>query len=307
MWRKYSLFLILLLFCSFSAERDPGKEYHDDSLRVQQPALITFGTIADLQYCDCEPSGNRFYRNSLAKAREAVATFENERVDFVINLGDLIDKDIRSYEAPMEIFNNSSLTYYHCAGNHDLFPTRREQNRVPHLSMSNPYFSFSQKGFRFIILDATDVSSFSWSAKRRKEAYILIEGLKSQGKEYGESYNGALGEEQMNWLKKELEESVAASENVLIFCHNPVWPEGRHNLLNSEDILNMMAGFDNIIAWFNGHNHSGSYGNRHLIHFVGLKGMVETETVYSYSVIEIYSNKIWIKGYGSEKSQILAY
>ena len=65
--------------------------------------------------------------------------------------------------------------------------------------------------------------------------------------------------------------------------------------------------YQNIIAWFNGHNHAGNYGNFNMIHFVTIKGMVETETNNSFALVEVYRNKIWIKGYGREKSQILAY
>jgi hypothetical protein len=38
-----------------------------------------------------------------------------------------------------------------------------------------------------------------------------------------------------------------------------------------------------------------------------MRGMVETEKTNSYSLVEVYKNKIWIKGSGREKSQILAY
>ena len=70
--------------------------------------------------------------------------------------------------------------------------------------------------------------------------------------------------------------------------------------------LSILEKYSNIIAWFNGHNHAGNYGNFNLIHFVTLRGMVETEANNSFAEIEIYRNKIWIKGSGREKSQILA-
>jgi len=38
-----------------------------------------------------------------------------------------------------------------------------------------------------------------------------------------------------------------------------------------------------------------------------MKGMVETENTNSFAMVEVYNNRIWIKGYGREKSQILAY
>jgi hypothetical protein len=44
-----------------------------------------------------------------------------------------------------------------------------------------------------------------------------------------------------------------------------------------------------------------------MIHFVTFKGMVETEAGNSYALVEVYKNKLWIRGSGREKSQILAY
>jgi hypothetical protein len=44
-----------------------------------------------------------------------------------------------------------------------------------------------------------------------------------------------------------------------------------------------------------------------MIHFVTFKGMVETDANNSFALVEVYKNKIWIRGYGREKSQILAY
>jgi manganese-dependent ADP-ribose/CDP-alcohol diphosphatase len=90
-------------------------------------------------------------------------------------------------------------------------------------------------------------------------------------------------------------------------CHFPIWPENEHNLLNYNDVLSILEKYDNIIAWFAGHNHPGNYGNFNMIHFVTMKGMVETEEANSCAIVEVYKNKIWIKGYGREKSQILAY
>ena len=54
-------------------------------------------------------------------------------------------------------------------------------------------------------------------------------------------------------------------------------------------------------------NHSGGYGNYNFVHCVNFKGMVDTKETNAYSVVEIYHNKIWIKGRGRERAQRLAY
>ena len=86
-----------------------------------------------------------------------------------------------------------------------------------------------------------------------------------------------------------------------------MFPESEHNLLNDKDVLYILKGYTNVIAFFAGHNHHGNYGNLNMTHFVNLKGMVETENTTSFSRVEVYGHKIWIHGTGREKSVILAY
>src|SRR4051812_33523807 len=49
------------------------------------------GLITDLHYGDKPASKTRFYRETPAKLREAVAKLNEERPDVVVELGDLID------------------------------------------------------------------------------------------------------------------------------------------------------------------------------------------------------------------------
>jgi len=72
-------------------------------------------------------------------------------------------------------------------------------------------------------------------------------------------------------------------------------------------VLGILGSYDNIIAWFAGHDHRGGYGNFNLIHCVTFRGMVETADENSFAIVDVYKNKIWIRGFGREKSRILAY
>ena len=58
---------------------DEGK----DRLRV--------GLITDLHHADKPPAGTRHYRETLGKLAEAATQFEKDKVNFVVELGDLID------------------------------------------------------------------------------------------------------------------------------------------------------------------------------------------------------------------------
>ena len=62
-----------------------------------------------------------------------------------------------------------------------------------------------------------------------------------------------------------------------------------------------------VKLWLNGHNHAGNYAFHHGVHFVNLKGMIETENENAYSTIVLGENTIEITGFGREKSQSLSF
>ena len=300
--------LILSLFVSLSMTKTNNNSNPGSALQSQKP-IFTFGIIADIQYSDYDPSGTRFYRSSLNKLREALTSFKNDSVGFVINLGDLIDKDFKSYAPVINIIDSSGLKFFNVPGNHDYSVEPKLKKKIPVLNTAKEgYYSFKQGAFRFIVLNGNEISTYSSDKKQDIEkARNLITEIKEKNEKNGVEWNGGIGINQIEWLTKELDDASAKGEKVFIICHFPVLPENEHNILNYKEILQVVEKYKNIIAWFNGHNHAGNYGNFNLIHFVTFKGVVETENINSFAVIEVYKNKLWIHGYGREKSQILAY
>jgi predicted phosphodiesterase len=277
--------------------------------RQDQEPLFSFGIIADVQYSDNEPAGTRFYRSSVGKLRTALESLKADSVNFVINLGDLIDKDFSSYKPLMEIIDTSEINLYHVTGNHDYSVESSLKKCLPVLDYAKDgYYSFIYEKFRFIFLNGNDISTYiSDNKKNILLAEELISTLRKQEALNAVEWNGGIGTKQLKWLTKQLDEASEKDEKVFLMCHFPLFPDNVHNLLNSKEIISTLNNYQNIIAWFNGHNHHGNYGKLNGIHFVTFKGMVETEYENSYSVVEVYNNKIWIKGRGREKSQILAY
>jgi predicted phosphodiesterase len=284
-------------------EKDPVPDPQDNK------PLFSFGLIADVQYCECKAAGTRYYSSSLTKLREAFTTFKENSVPFIINLGDLIEKDFKSFKPLTEIIDSSGIKVYHCTGNHDYSVEPGMKKRIPIFDNNiKGYYSFTRKGFRFIILNGNEISIYSSNnSSIIRQADKLLADLKTGNEVNAMEWNGGIGKRQIEWLDRQLEKASENNERVFIFCHFPVWPENVHNLLNYNDILPVLKNYNNIIAWFNGHNHMGNYANLNLIHFVTLKGMVETPDSNSFMIVEVYSNKIWIKGFGREKSRILAY
>lgn len=278
------------------------------SAQSQKP-IFSFGVIADVQYADADHAGTRYYRLSTGKLREALTVMKSDSVSFVINLGDLIDKDFKSYKPVIDMLDSSGLSIYHVAGNHDYSVDAKYKKRLPVLVPSkNGYYTMVFEKFRFIFLNGNEISTYSTNKKASvKNASVILDAMKEKGEINAVDWNGGISNSQINWLKSQLELSVAANEKVFIACHFPLVPENIHNLLNYKEVLSLLENYHNIIAWFNGHNHAGNYGNFNMIHFITFRGMVETETSNSFARVDVYKNKIWISGTGREKNQILAY
>ncbi len=300
-----SFFAALIPLTMSQSEKSGDRKPADQS----QKPLFSFGIIADVQYCNCEPEGSRFYKKSLPRLRDAVNSLRADSAEFLINLGDLINQDISSFEPVLDIIDSSGLKTWHCLGNHDYSVETRYKKRLPvPLPDKTGYYSFMHGNFRFIVLNGNEVSTYASGSKTSiKKAEEYIASLKTEGMTNAIDWNGGISLKQFKWLEAQLGEAAAKNEKVFIVCHFPAWPENAHNLLNYREVLTVLEKHNNIIAWFSGHNHAGNYGNFNMIHFVTLKGMVESEMAGAYSLVEVYRNKIWIKGSGRERSQILAY
>jgi predicted MPP superfamily phosphohydrolase len=304
-------FIFPLLIASYMLLSMPESGNNSNSLipdQSQKP-LFSFGIITDVHHCNAQPEGTRFYNESALRLRDAVASLKADSADFLINLGDLIDRDYASFEPVLKIIDSSGLKTYHCLGNHDFSVDARYKKRLPvPMPDKSGYYSFTVDNFRFVILNGNEVSTYAQTGKAailKTEEYI--ESLKAEGMVNALDWNGGLGVKQLEWLGIQLDEAVSKNEKVFIVCHFPTYPENNHNLLNYREINTLIGSYNNIIAWFSGHNHAGNYGNFNMIHFVTLKGMVETDKAGAWSLVEVYRNKLWIKGSGRERSQILAY
>jgi manganese-dependent ADP-ribose/CDP-alcohol diphosphatase len=303
--------LFALFFATLIIQTGPEENSMDSLFPIVQNknTLFSIGLIADVQYCNCEPVGTRFYRSSLTKLKEAVNTFKKDSATFIINLGDLIEKDFNSYDSVLNILNSSGLKTYHCTGNHDYSVEPRLKEQIPVLQSSkNGYFSFVNNKFRLIFLNGNEISIYSSDDKEViNHANTYITRLKNEGAINAIDWNGGISVKQLGWLGIQLYEALSKNEKVLIFCHFPIAPDNIHNLLNHKEVLNLLEKYHNIIAWFNGHNHAGNYFNFNMINFITMKGMVETENSNSFAFAEVYHNKILIRGYGREKNQILTF
>ena len=278
-----------------------------DPLIQNDNPLFSFGLIADAQYCDCPAAGTRYYRLSYDKLNEAVKVFKKDQVSFIIDLGDLIDNNFESYKPVLEVLNTSGLKTFHCTGNHDYSVDPGLKNQLPVLSHSKTgYYSFRINNFRLVFLNGNEISTYASADKDViDQSASYIRKLKDEGAVNAIDWNGGIGKTQLLWFENQLREAQGKHERVIIFCHFPVAPENIHNLLNYKEILPYVEKYKCIVAWFSGHNHAGNYADYRGVHFITMKGMVETETVNNFSTVGVYPDKLVIKGYGNEKDQTL--
>ena len=273
---------------------------------VKSSAQMQNGVFADCQYCNCETKGNRYYKNSLEKLDNCISTFNKHNLEFLVGLGDLIDKDFDSFEKVNSVLKSSKYKIHHVIGNHDYSVDKKYYKEVPHqLELKKTYYSFSKKNWQFIFLNGNEITLQSHDQKIIKEAELLIEQLTQSNLPNKVDWNGAISDKQLKWLQKELKRADKNNRNVILFCHYPIYPHGVHTLWNADKIIPILAEHNCIKAWINGHNHKGDYYYNGKIHFLTMNGMVDTEKENAYSILKLHDNKIEIKGFGRVKSRTL--
>ena len=277
------------------------------NIHFQTFSQIKIGVFADCQYCVCETAGTRYYRNSLHKLDDCINQFNlDKEIDFVAGLGDLIDRDFSSFDRVNAILAKSEKEVFHVIGNHDLQVEKSELEQVAgKLNLEETWYSFSKKGWHFVFLNGNDLTFHSNNQKIVDMATEMTNQLKSEGKPNFHDWNGGIGKEQLSWLENELKYAEKQKLKVVITCHYPLLPFEAHALWNSGEILGILTKHSCVKLYLNGHNHHGNYVFQNGIHFVNLKGMVETETENAFSIISFTDKSIEIKGFGRETSRKL--
>jgi manganese-dependent ADP-ribose/CDP-alcohol diphosphatase len=286
-----SVALGLSLFASTPASAERNE--HTD----KKPSF-EFGLITDIQYCDCDAAGVRYYRNSISKLQEATAELNRHDLKFTVQMGDMIDRNVDSFNTILPYFNKIEGPKYNVLGNHD-FAVPTDQV-VDILGMKNQYYDFAEKGWRFVVLDTNDLSLYAnepGSAKYQ-QAEKMYNQLKASGANNAQTWNGGVGSEQMTWLHNVLKKSAKKNEKVVVIGHHPVYPANEHNAWNDAEIMRELESAGNVVAYFNGHNHAGNYGEKNGIQYVNFEGMLDTSDTNAYSVIQAFKDRLEIDGFG---------
>ena len=215
--------------------------------------LVRFGFVTDLHFADINPfkgrgPSSRYFRESAHKLDEAVALFNERKVDFAIELGDLKDKT-RGHDdtlAQLEKIETSFARFngprYHVAGNHDFDCITPEEffSRTPNdgIVTKTGWYSFERGGVKFIVLNACFTS--------KMEQY-------DRSNPWTDSN---IPPEEIDWFKKELS---AAKRHVVVFCHQRLDDSAeRHHLVkNAKAVREIIERSGKVRAVITGHQHSG--------------------------------------------------
>ena len=263
---------------------------------------ITFGIITDIHFSTTsEPAAAA---KTVADLHGWLEYCKQSNVDFLLQLGDLIKGSQEHYHEEL-IQANSILrefpgTIHNVIGNHCLAMSREEL--LATLGLKNPYYTFTEKVFRFIVLDGMDVSIHN--IPETPEDRLTLKYFLNHPESH--DYCGAVGIRQKAWLKKELQNAEYAGEKVILICHFPLLPETtdpKHGLLwNHQEIVELIASFKCIKACLTGHYHYGGYALKNDIHYVVLPAFVNrTEHPhFTCGKVDLQSNRMVIRNQKDE-------
>jgi len=256
-----------------------------------------FGVIADIQYADADDaydfSGKqkRSYRNSLEIVKKAATVWRENGVEFVAQLGDIIDSRAKEHkgselecEKVLRELNKSGCKHLvNIIGNHELYNfSRKELDKRLGIRMNGStwysYKPWEDVPLRMVILDGYEVSCIEGlTAGKTDEAKEFMlrhnpndtntfgiewsKGLEGINKRFM-PFNGKIGDQQMTWLKDTLTQCQSEGESVIVLTHIPIHPSAADNLCllwNYQEVLDVLNSSGVVAAVFAGHDHDGGY------------------------------------------------
>jgi alkaline phosphatase len=274
---KMRMAVVLLLLLTGLSSGEPS---------VSGTNTLRFGMVTDAHYADTESRGGRVYRDGLKLMRECVETMNQEKVDFVIELGDFKDQDNPPVEAKtltyLNMIESEFVKFtgprYHVLGNHDMdslskkaFLEAVENTGIP---KEKSYYAFVHKGVQFIVLDASfkrdgtpyDKGNFDW-----KDANIP--------------------KEEMEWLRKTLSEH---NGKAIVFVHQRLDNDGAAICVrNAAEVRKLLAESKKVVAVFSGHDHPGAKTVMEGIHYYTLRWLTS-----GYAIVEMSNaGNLTVKGF----------
>ena len=226
------------------------------------PLLLSFGLIADVQYCTHDDVWNfahttlRSFKNSLNILKASVKYFNEKNLAFIADLGDIIDgrcktigtsdMDLKIVLDEFEKMNCNQIN--HLIGNHELYNYKRKDlkkllNTTNGVNGQTTWYSYrpvEKVPFRVIVLDTYDISYIEGTTNERteeakailakynpndfsKKGVNWVSGLKGKNRRYL-PYNGGISKAQLDFLNETCKKADEMNEQCVVMGHVQVCP-----------------------------------------------------------------------------------
>ncbi|MCA9042382.1 MAG: metallophosphoesterase [Planctomycetaceae bacterium] len=245
--------------------------------------------LTDMHYADKEPRGTRFYRETLDKFDEAAKKYQELKPDFLVELGDIVDaaetveEELGYLKTINEKLSKVTEDRHYVLGNHCVYTLTKDEF-LGEVGKEKSYYSFDNKGWHFIILDACfrpdevpyGRKNYDWTAP-----YIPTAELE--------------------WLKGDLGET---DKPTIVFTHQRLDVENHYGVNNSPAVRKVLEESGKVQAVFQGHSHKNEHVELNGIHYCVLAAMIEGSGMEnnSYSSLEIFQDgTLKINGFRQQK------
>ena len=234
-------------------------------------APLSIGLFAD-SHCGRGVLATRHFGDSPAKLAAAIDTFVERRVEFIVNLGDLIDRLEDDPTDPRECVAEARAVVDHfdgprhvVLGNHDVAClTKADFLAQAGGAGGGNYYSFNHGGFHFVVLDTNHFEDGS---------DITPE---TTSEDWSDEW---LGQAQLDWLAEDL--AATGDAPTVIFSHAELGPrfldgqEQPHAVKDSDVARAIIQSAGNVRVVFQGHNHPGQIATWADIPYITLHAMCE--------------------------------
>jgi alkaline phosphatase len=226
--------------------------------------ILKIGLLTDAHYAEAESRGTRYYRESLAKMREAVTRLNAEKVDIAVELGDLIDtpqppdpaKERGFLRAIAGEFGKIRAPRHFVLGNHCVSGLTKEQF-LQTVGQKRSWYSFDRNGVHCIVLDACF----------RKDGQPYAPGTFAWT-------DSDIPPEQRAWLAADLS---ATPHPALVFVHQRLdeAPGAGYRIQSRAAVREILEKSGKVRAVFQGHSHKNELQTIGGIPYCTLAAMVE--------------------------------
>lgn len=261
-----NIFLTLILASLISSQICTAA---NNNLRIAQVSDAHFSTFE-------ENTSYKFLKKSPDLLQDVIFQLNTSGpYDFVMFTGDMVNKPKKNELVKfLGLASHLNYKWYAINGNHDISmdgPLTKDEfvkllnSHNIHMNIDKPYYAFTpKKGYRVICLDS------------------IID--------YKMSSNGEISQEQLKWLKKELDDN---KKDVIVLCtHVPIeepYSSSDHRMLNEQELKNLLFSYENPIIVLQGHYHCVRAKQKDNVVFITCPSLVTYPN--AFRVININSDK----------------